>query len=265
MFRRNLNSPRGAKECRAFITPSTKTCAVRMGGNLGNHKIGQVAEFVGEDVEEFGFVGVLLLLRVPIVVVVVIIIIIISGRRRWSVRENFFREFNGSEMLMFDKRRFGGIGSRVGFGCFSSPICSSCCTVQSLGPDDFDAAGGSGETGDLALSERLVEFEEEGFCEENFARVPVFTCLEFGCCCCFGAFGGTAAQFGGRWDGCVVKSVLDGRDVVVEKLGGGAQGFLRRVLIVPFVHCVCRPEGFETRTSRWGRNSRCSLGRGFEL
>lgn len=127
-----------------------------MGGNLGNHKIGQVAEFVGEDVEEFGFVGVLLLLllvlRVPIVVVV-IVINIISGRRRWSVRENFFREFNGSEMLVFDERRFGGIGSRVGFGRFSSPICSSCCTVQSLGPDDFDAAGGSGETGDLALSE----------------------------------------------------------------------------------------------------------------
>lgn len=127
-----------------------------MGGNLGNHKIGQVAEFVGEDVEEFGFVGVLLLL-----VVLIVVINIISGRRRWSVRENFFREFNGSEMLVFDKRRFGGIGSRVGFGSFSSPICSSCCTVQSLGPDDFDAAGGSGETGDLALSEGLVEFEEE--------------------------------------------------------------------------------------------------------
>lgn len=191
-----------------------------MRGNLGNHKIGQVAEFVGEDVEEFGFVGVLLLLLLLLVPIVVVVIVIISGRRRWSVRENFFREFNGSEMLMFDERRFGGIGSRVGFGRFSSPICSSCCTVQSLGPDDFDAAGGSGETGDLALSEGLVEFEEEGFCEENFARVPVFTCLEFGCCCCSGAFGGTAAQFGGRWDRCVVKSVLDGRDVVVEKLGG---------------------------------------------
>lgn len=74
-----------------------------MGGNLGNHKIGQVAEFVGEDVEEFGFVGVLLLL------VVLIVVVVISGR--WSVRENFFREFNGSEMLVFDKRRFGGIGS----------------------------------------------------------------------------------------------------------------------------------------------------------
>lgn len=152
----NVHAAR-SERCSTFTSPSFERSAVRLVFDARDHEIGEVAEFVREDVEEAFFVV-----------------------------DDLFGEFDGSVVFL---RRGGrwGCGRGAGFGRFAAPVGAAGGGVEGFAPEDADAACGSAEGGDLAGCDGFVEFGEEGLCKGVFAGGEVFFGLDFG----GGAFCGT--------------------------------------------------------------------------
>lgn len=138
------------KRFRAFTPPGFERSAVRLVFDARDHEIGEMAEFVREDVEEAFF-----------------------------VIDDFFGEFDGSVVFLRRRGRWR-CWRGAGFGRFAAPVGAAGGGVQGLAPDEADAACGGAEGGDLAGCDGLIEFGEEGFCESVFAGGEVFFGLDFG-------------------------------------------------------------------------------------
>lgn len=100
---------------RAFGGPDFEFLAVRIGFDVGDHEVCEVAEFVREHVEEAVFVV-----------------------------DYFFREFDGG-VVSEGGGDWLGIGTwGGGFDGLALPVCASGCGVEFFGPDYLDAAGRGG-------------------------------------------------------------------------------------------------------------------------
>lgn len=130
MFRRNLNTP-VPEMARAFHSPGFEFFAVRVGFDVADHEVGEMAEFVGDDIQEARFVV-----------------------------DNFLGEFDGG---MVSVGNFSYALGVVGLYGFAFPVCSACRGVEFFTPDDFNASSRGRQFGDLALSENFVKFNKEGF------------------------------------------------------------------------------------------------------
>ena len=145
----NVHAARSERR-RAFTAPGFERSAVRLVLDAGDHEIGEVAEFVREDVEEAFFVV-----------------------------DDLFGEFDGGVVFLRRGRRWCCWRS-AGSGRFAAPVRAAGGGVEGFAPEDADAACGGAEGGDLAGCDCFVEFGEEGFCEGVFAGGEVFLCLHFG-------------------------------------------------------------------------------------
>lgn len=143
MLRRDFHAPR-PKSFRAQPSPFFELFPMRLVFDPADHEVGEVAEFVRDDVEE--------------AVLVV---------------DDFGGEFDGGEVFVDCG---GGVcaGRGARFAGFAAPVGAAGGGVEGVGPDEFDAAGGGCEALDLALGDGLVELVEEGLGEVDLAGVEVF-------------------------------------------------------------------------------------------
>lgn len=129
VLRSHLDSPL-AKCIAALFAPDLELSAMRLVFDAGYHEIAEMTELVCDNVEE-----------------------------AMLVVDDFRGKLDGSEMLVCDCRLRGrGTASLRGF---SSPVRTASSRVESLGPDEFDSACGSGKLLDLAFRYDLVELLKE--------------------------------------------------------------------------------------------------------
>ena len=122
-----------------------------------------MAEFVGEDVVEAGFIV-----------------------------DDLFGELDGAVVADGE----GGVcreGSRAETELLAAPVGAAGGCFEGFGPDEFDAAGGGGERGDLALGDGCVEGGEEGAGEGVFGFGKSLALgaegVDVGCCVDWGRLG----------------------------------------------------------------------------
>ena len=109
----DVHAARSECSC-ALAAPGLERGAVRLVFDAGDHKVGEVAEFMGEDVEEAFF-----------------------------VIDDFLREFDGG--VVFLRHGRGGRWRGAGFGRFAPPVGAAGGGVECFAPNYADTTCGSAE------------------------------------------------------------------------------------------------------------------------